>query len=253
MAILAAIITKVGRSGQYVLATFLGFLRRPCVRASEAAVPVPKPILLLWLLAFAFGVTAMFGLLALPLIVVSEVAVGENLKQVLDRSALSVLVALIVLGPLVEEIIFRGWLTGTYQAMGGAALFLGIFYGAATVLEGTGSETVRLVAQLGVSSLAFLVFVVIERSGTPTRPGGYEALFPYLFWLQGLTFGALHFANLAGSSIALPFLMAAPLVICGWLFAYARVVAGFGSAWLLHALYNIPPAAGAILLPLLSR
>jgi len=45
-----------------------------------------------------------------------------------------------------------------------------------------------------------------------------------------------------------PLLMTAPLVICGWLFGYVRMVAGFGSAWLLHALYNLPSAVGAVLL-----
>ena len=247
MATLTAAIMRVGRSGQEVLAAFLSFLRRPCVRAAEAAVP-RRSVLLFWLLVTAFGVTAIFALLALPLIANSDVKIAENLEQLSGRSAVAIVLALVIVGPLVEEMIFRGWLTGTYQAMGGAALFLVIFYDAASVLEGAGSGTVRLMTQLGAAGLAFLVFARIERSGTATRPRAYEALFPYLFWLQGLAFGALHFSNVGGSSVALPFLVAAPLVICGWLFAYARVLSGFGGAWLLHAIYNIPAAAGTILI-----
>ncbi len=251
MTSLPAIIVRFGWSGLSVLAALISFLRRPCVRAGGAALPVSKPLLIFWLLCFAFGATAIFGLLALPLIVSSGATVGENLKQVLDRSAFSVFVAMVVLGPLVEEMIFRGWLVGTYQAIGGTALFLGIFYGTPWVWEATGSGKLGLGPQLAISALSLLVFVFVQRSGPPTRPRVFEALFPYLFWLQGLTFGVLHLPNLGGSSLALPFLMAASLVICGWIFAYARVVAGFRSAYLLHAVYNIPATAGAILLPLL--
>jgi len=248
MATATAVLAKARRSGKSVLLSFLRFLRRPHLDAAEDSSSVSRPLLLVWLLVFAFLATAIFALLALPLLLISDVTIGENLRRVSNQSVLPLLIALIVLGPLLEEMIFRGWLTGTYQGMFGAALFLGIFYGAAFVVKGSGDETMHVAVQIGASAAALLIFTMIERLGTPARPRLYKTLFPYLFWLQGLVFGGLHFANLVGSTFAVPLLMTAPLVICGWLFGYVRMVAGFGSAWLLHALYNLPSAVGAVLL-----
>ncbi len=160
------------------------------------------------------------------------------------------MVALIVLGPLVEEMIFRGWLTGTGRALCGTAVFLVMFYGVAYLMKGSLSEELGLSVQLLVSALAFLVFLLIERGETSAPPHFYRIVFPFLFWIQGIVFGSLHFGNIQGSSSILPFLMTAPLIIVGWIFAYARIVTGIGGAWLLHALYNLPLAVGAILVPI---
>lgn len=246
------LISGIRRSGQAALGDFWTFLKCPTLEEREAARPILKPLLMVWLLIFAFATTAMFALLALPLLLVSQVAAGDNLEQVLEASPFSILVALVLLGPLVEEMIFRGWLTGTVRAFLGTAVFLGVFYGGAFVLGRLGDEPIPGAMQIGVSALAFLLFLLILRYGPAFRPASYRHLFPYAFWLQGLVFGGLHFANLSGSSIVLPLLMTIPLVMCGWIFAYARVVAGFGGAWLLHALYNIPSAIGAILIPVLA-
>lgn len=252
LASLATLVALLRRSAQCVLAAFVSFLLCPNIAASDAGIPVSRPVLLFWLLVFAFGATAISALLSLPLILSSDVAVGDGLKQVLDSSARSVVVALIILGPLVEEVIFRGWLTGTYRALCGTAAFVAIVYGVAVLLDGPGDEPFRLAAQVVVAIVAFVVFLVIERTGPAARPAFYRTIFPYAFWLQGLLFGGLHFANIGGSLVILPLLMTLPLIVCGWLFAYARVVAGIGSAWLLHALYNIPPAIGAILISSLA-
>lgn len=250
MASLASHITKICKSGQSVLADFLTFLRRPDIEASTASTITARLFLVMWLMVISLAATLFFVLLALPVFMLSEVAVGDNLKQVLDRPFLSMFVALVVLGPLVEEMIFRGWLTGTYRSIIATAIFLGAFYGGANLLEGLSNKAPTTAALVLVAALAFLVFALIERQLSSARSCIFKRLFPYAFWLQGIVFGGLHLTNVTGSSILLPILATLPLIICEWIFAYARVVAGFGSAWLLHALYNLPSALGAILMPI---
>jgi membrane protease YdiL (CAAX protease family) len=150
------------QTGRTVIVEFLRFLKQPSLGATVPKSLVSKPLQLMWLLVLAFLATAVFAAAALPLILTGQSSAGGGLVQVVNQPLLPLILALVVLGPLVEEVIFRGWLTGT----------------------------------------------------------------------------------LKGGSFMLPLLMAAPLVICGWLFGYARIRLGIGSAWLLHALYNVPSAIG---------
>lgn len=250
MATLVSQITEISKSGRSVLADFLSFLARPNIAASRAPTITSRLVLVIWLLAISFAVTAFFAILAIPVVMFSEVAVGDKLAGVLDRPALSMLVALVFLGPLLEEMMFRGWLTGTYRSVVATATFLGVLYGGAHLLEILSNKPPEEGALVVIAVLAFLLFLAIERTRNPARPDFYGKVFPYIFWLQGIVFGSLHFANAEGSSFILPLLVTMPLIICGWLFAYARIVAGFGSVWLLHGLYNVPPALAAILIPI---
>jgi hypothetical protein len=243
MSALASLLATLCRSGRSALAAFMSFLVRPDVEPSNGPHSISKRVLFWWLLIFSFAATAIFALLALPILLASEVEPGENLRRVFDQSVVTVIVVVVLLGPLVEEMMFRGWLAGTYQAIFGVLVFLALFYGGGRLLQNPG-----FAEQAGIAAVALMLFVLIQRIGKPARPTWYKALFPYLFWTQGIVFGGLHFANVAGSSYVLPILMTAPFVICGWLFGYARTVLGFGGAWLLHSAYNLPAVLGTALI-----
>ncbi len=204
---------------------------------------ISRPIQLMWLLAMTFLATALFAAVALPFILSGQSSPSGGLEQVIDQPLLPLIVALVILGPLVEEVIFRGWLTGTPQSLLATALFLLLFYGGLGFAAADKNKPGAMV-QLAIAGLALGAFICIERWQLRSSPESYATIFPALFWLQGIIFGVLHFGNLKGGSFMLPLLMAAPLVICGWLFGYARIRLGIGSAWLLHALYNLPSAIG---------
>ena len=95
---------------------------------------------------------------------------------------------------------------------------------------------------LGFGLGGFIVFSMIAGIGKGRPHHRYVSTFPILFWLQGIAFGAMHFANFTSTSIALPLLMTMPLILCGWIWGYARMRSGFGAAWILHAAYNVPVA-----------
>lgn len=80
------------------------------------------------------------------------------------------------------------------------------------------------------------------------RLPGFERIFPYLFWAQGLVFGALHLKNMAASSSIIAILFVLPLVMCAWLWGYARLMTGLGGAVILHAACNVPAVLGTIAL-----
>jgi len=195
----------------------------------------------------SLAVTAIFALLTVPLMLVSGAAPGGPLREVFTQPILSVVVSVVVLGPLIEEIIFRGWLTGTWRSITGSALFLFIFYGGAVLMTDlvVGPPVVK---QLGLAGLGMGALWLIRPLDSGTRVVGYKRVFPFLFWGQGIVFGALHYQNVAADSVVVGFISTLPLIVCAWLWGYARIVLGLGGAVLLHAAYNIPAAVGLIVL-----
>lgn len=235
-------IVEARKSCTFALSSFLTFLRHPGLDRNLDTGVISRSALSFWLLIFSFAVTAIFGLLALPLIVFSSASPGDGLKVVFGQSAISVIVMVVILGPLIEEIMFRGWLTGTIQAMAGSAAFLAIVLGGSWLVRFLIPDAPVLGAQAGIAALGLLAFSAIQRTGSEARPAWYKRAFPIVFWSQGIVFGGLHFANLTTDSLILSLLAVLPLILCGWLWGYARIILGFGTAWMLHMAYNVPAA-----------
>lgn len=230
---------KARRSCWLVLGECVAFLARPSPDRSPPQ-DVSPAVTAVWLLIFSLVVTAAFALAALPLVLWAGAAPGETLTRVFERPPASVILSVIVLGPLVEEMMFRGWLKGTARAFVGSALFLGIWFGGVALLMDRAPWAMGAGALLGLAAVGLAAYVGVTRSGPANPMSWFTPLFPIAFWLQGLVFGALHFANTESPSIILSVLLTAPFVICGWLWGYARLALGLGPAWLLHMAYNVP-------------
>lgn len=221
------------------------FLRSPQVAEPSCSTARSRVATSLWLFVLSMLVTAAFALAALPLILTSESSVAGGLSNVLDQPVVSIIVAIVVLGPLIEEMMFRGWLTGTWQALTGTAALIALFYtGPPFAKEFIDAPFLAL--QLAFSALGLAIIYALASSQPRSPIRGFERLFPLVFWGQGIVFALLHLQNLYSDSIALPLLMTLPLVVCGWLWGYARVVLGLPAALLLHMAYNVPSAVGMV-------
>lgn len=224
--------------------SFLAYLFKPHLNdVPGTRVPLSAPVIVLCLFALSLMATAIFGALALPLLMITEAAPGEQLQQVMSQPIGSVLLAVIVLGPLIEEIMFRGWLSGTWRAFFGSALFIALFFGGAPLIVRT-VDAPAYVVQLGLAVLGLASFRLLSPIDAGKRAPYFEKAFPYLFWGQGLVFGLLHFKNVAASSSVVATLATLPLVLCAWLWGYARIVIGLQGAIFLHAAYNVPAVLG---------
>lgn len=245
MTIITALIAETRTTFLVAIAGFLSFLRRPTPHQPWDAALASRTALAFSLLILSFLVTAIFGLIALPIIVSTKPMMGESLKNVFDQSALSVIVSVVILGPLIEEMMFRGWLSGTVRTLMGTALFIGTIYGGAWFLKNFVPSVSGIQAQIGLAIIGLSIFFALQRKSGEYPPSWFKSVFPAIFWLQGIIFGGLHFANMSSSSILLPVLMTLPLIVCGWIWGYARVSLGFVAAWTLHMAYNIPAALAA--------
>lgn len=228
------------------LSTFealVSFLRSPRVTGPCCKTARSKVAPTLWLFVLSTLITAAFAIAALPFILTSKSTVAGGLSNVLNQPVVTTIIAVVLLGPLIEEMMFRGWLNGTWQALIGTVAFIAIFYTGPPIAKDF-IDAPFLALQLVFSALGLAIVYALSSKRPHPTIRGFERLFPVIFWAQGIVFGVLHFRNLYSDSLALPLLMTLPLVVCGWLWGYARVVLGLPAALTLHMAYNVPSAAG---------
>ncbi len=240
-------IAKAKASFHSTISALLAFLREPRLIHAPYESAASKIAAGFWLFILSLVITIGFGVLALPFMLMAKAAPGDQLQRALTQSLPSIVVSVILLGPLIEEIIFRGWLTGTWRSFAGSALFLAVVFGGAPLMTKFfgGPLIVKQLILVGLGLFTIWLLAPIDRGA---RVPGYERAFPFLFWGQGIVFGVLHYHNVAADSAIISLLSTLPLIACGWLWGYARIALGLKGAVMLHAAYNVPAAFGTIIL-----
>jgi len=182
---------------------------------------------------FLLDVAAMAILACVALLIVS--LGGEMPRHALDGIKLSapLIVMIVVVGPVVEEAVFRGWLTGTPRSLSLYGTF--IIVAAAVMLTGsldrTSAVTLFIALIVGIAgSLQWL------SNDVPVRR--YSRAFPWLFWVSSLAFALVHLTNLTIGHNRFAVLWVAPQLISGTIFGYARVRLGMWSNVVLHMAHN---------------
>ena len=128
-------------------------------------------------------------------------------------------------------------------AVVGSAVFVALVFGVMQVVDGLLPVSATII-QLGLAGIGMIGFQLLSPIDAGKRLPHFERAFPFIFWAQGIVFGVLHFQNVATNSPVVAVLSTLPLVICAWLWGFARIYLGLASAVLLHAAYNVPAIAG---------
>lgn len=240
-------VTRAVKSFGLIISEFIVFIRRPNIRSVVELSGREKARTGIGLFILSIVTTILFGVLALPLILATDLTPGDQLYEALSGSAWAVLLSVVILGPLVEEIIFRGWLSGTWRSVLASAFGLTAIYGGSALLDPylvEGSAIKPLIPAAG----AIAIFSAFSSLDNANRIFGFERVFPFVFYAQAVAFGTLHFQNYAASSSAIALFATLPLIACGLIWGYARIRLGLASAVILHAAYNVPAAIGSIMM-----
>ncbi len=148
--------------------------------------------------------------------------------------------AFLVIAPLLEELVFRSWLTGRIAALRFAACG---FAALALMLAGVSlmPDHARMLGWAGAGvALAGLVQWSLTREREPMRavPPAFIRHFGWIVWAQALLFGLIHLGNFAAPASPLGLAVVLPQVLGGLLLAYIRTRAGLAAAIAYHAAYN---------------
>lgn len=138
--------------------------------------------------------------------------------------------------PVLEEWLFRGWLTGGRRGLAALALAVaaGIAMFVAWLTAGPEPQLAMGIVLLVVLLIAPLLLWKVGGGQAHWVP----AAFPRLYYLSALLFGLAHLSNyeLSRPWLLLPFVL--PQTIAGLIFGFARVRYGMWANIALHALSN---------------
>ncbi len=210
------------------------FLARPALPARDAA---RAPLTILARL-YALDIAIMLALLTLAFV---AVAAGIELPEtaLAEMEFTPGLIVLVIIGaPLLEEIAFRGWLSGRPGHLLAAAIIaagLLITFGTDLTQSDAGVNVAAIGLPLAVFVGALAALIVLR--GRPA-PGWYERLFPLFFWGSAIGFALIHIANFGDAPLVMVLPLVIPQFVLGTILAYLRVNIGLWAAILLHAAHN---------------
>jgi membrane protease YdiL (CAAX protease family) len=225
-----------------LLRDFAAYLARPRIIApSGLGTPAAWRTLLALL---AFHLVVLLAVLA-PLLELWQSAMGLPSPEAFGNMPKRWLVPLVVLiAPVGEEIVFRGWLTGRERAL----WLLGCALVAAGLLALVSFQVAEVPASFGVVAVGLAAPIgwwLLRHRGVPRW---FRSAFPVLFTLSIVVFGLAHLTNYPRISWAL-LPMVLPQVWAGLVLSYARMRIGLPASMLIHAASN----AAAISIALLAH
>ena len=151
----------------------------------------------------------------------------------------------LVLAPVLEELAFRGWLTGRIAALrfalyGFAAMLM---FGASLVVPGDYALPAAWCGA-GIAFAGLIHWGLTHRRDTAV-PAWFTRHFAGFVWGSTAVFGLIHLGNYTPIQHPLGLLIVLPHTIGGLLLAYVRTRLGLGAAMAHHAAYNAVFLAGA--------
>jgi membrane protease YdiL (CAAX protease family) len=165
-------------------------------------------------------------------------AVDEDITPAAD------IVASLLLAPVLEELLFRGWLTGRIAALRFAAYgFCAMGLLMASLLVPPDYALLMAWAGAGVV-MAGLIHWSRTRHRDTAVPAWFTRHFHWIVWGSSLLFGLIHLGNYEPLTSPLGLLVVLPQTLGGLLLAYTRTRLGLGAAMVHHAGYNAVFLAG---------
>lgn len=212
-------------------ARYRSFLRRPAV--PDRAAPVSGASLVAVLRLAALDLTLAGGLILLALAASFAGFAPPDHALAEMQWTPAIVLTIVLMAPVLEELGFRGWLSGRAGAVFPVVL-LGVAM-AALLLAGKDSALVAA-GIAALAAVAALVLAIILRK----RPawGWFARIFPLFFWLSTASFALVHLLNYTEGSLATLLPLVLPQFIAGSIFGYARVTYGLWASMLLHVLHN---------------
>ncbi len=144
----------------------------------------------------------------------------------------------LLLAPVIEEALFRGWMRGQVAALRfavyGFAAF-GLFAGS-LIVPAQFATTVAVAA--AVLAFAGLIHWGAAGQRDTAVPSWFKRHFDWFVWSSTLLFGLIHLGNYEPLTHPLGVLVVLPQIIGGLLLAYTRTRLGLGAAIAHHAAYN---------------
>ena len=178
-----------------LLAELLAFLRRPA--PMQASGLQADGAISRWLVLAAFQIVGL-GLVVMPVMLAWQKAFALPSPDAFEGlGPLALWGGAVLLGPVLEELFFRGWMSGTRRALGLMAVVVagfGLF-----IALGRGKPLIGGGILLATVVVAAIVWWRMRRQ--TEVPAGFVRAFPAVFYGTTAIFAAMHLANYPSFSL----------------------------------------------------
>lgn len=215
-----------------VAADLAGFVGRPIM--FEQQMPFGRPAILVIAIVLTIDIAMTLSLLALE---TGLEANGYKPPTLLDHefSLPSELFLTLIAAPVLEEALFRGWLTG-YRRDVRFAVFAIVSLILVYQFREIGLGLVNLIA------LIFLIVIAVDwyakRKISDDIVPYFRRNFHWIVWGSSLLFGMSHLGNYSDATFGLDWLYISSQALGGVLLAYTRLRVGLWAAIVHHASFN---------------
>lgn len=212
-----------------ILADFAAFLRRPQVMQPSGL--RTGSAVKTWATLTALSIGVLFGLV-LPFITLWQSQFGLSDPEAFERFPKQWLLPAVVIGaPVLEELLFRGWHSGTRRAL----WLLACAFGGILMLGMPERQMSGLALLAGALIAALAGAIALRRNPAPLA--WFARGFPVIFYLASVLFALVHLGNYDKAGlIALPLVV--PQLWAGLVLGYIRQRIGLIGAILAHAASN---------------
>lgn len=191
-------------------------------------------------------IVAVIAAILLPIMLALEIEMSNDMSQLFKRPVWQILLFVVVVGPIMEELIFRSWISGSPSLLipfcGVIIWITGSFIAEQLALTDTNPAIAIILAAI----LILVGLICLSRFWKNVVPKWYVRFFPWIFWSQAVLFGCVHLFNYAGDNplALLPFIL--PQLVGGLIWGYARICYGWWSNIVMHMSYNLIVSSGLI-------
>lgn len=229
----------------------LMYLRAPKLQVGGSQMP-GQVTDLIWLFAVNCIIVATIAVILVPIMLAFGVSMSSEMSDLFQRPVWQLLLIVVIIGPIVEELIFRAWLSGSPRLLlplFGLILWMALTY-SYEQLGWSGPASMGATPLLAL--IAGSVLIAVIAFWKRPVPGWYVRIFPLVFWSQALLFGSVHIFNYAGDNpvALLPFVL--PQMVGGLIWGYARIRYGWWANIAMHMAYNLIATSGLVYI-LLTR
>ena len=212
----------------------LSFVRSPVPPAGRQPLGRTRAIALLTVLGIDICIVAVF-LIA----VFSAEAAGAAIPATPDfgMSPLFLFLFATTVAPVLEEVIFRGWLSGRKADLEFAGTILGLTAVTVAGFALFSGGTIIWLSVFAIGAVAAWLRWGVRRKTHQAMPGWFARHYAKIVYLSSVAFGTVHLTNYDTFS-AMHLVMVLPQTIGGLLLAFTRTRLGLSASIVQHALFN---------------
>ncbi|WP_373490805.1 type II CAAX prenyl endopeptidase Rce1 family protein [Parasphingorhabdus sp.] len=201
---------------------------------------------LAWLFAVNLIIVVAIAAILFPIMLALDVGMSSSMSALFNRPVWQLLLFVVVAGPIVEELMFRLWLSGSPRLLVPFFGLLAWLAGSSGLAQLGWMDSNGLGVKILLAAIVAIVVIGMIIVWKHRVPRWFVRVFPLLFWSQALLFGFVHVFNYAGDNPAalLPFVL--PQLVGGLIWGYARICYGWWANIALHMAYNLVAISGLL-------